>query len=280
MKIQKMALADGWYPQTKEACNNAIEGYAKNTNKENISDYLGAIVPHAGWYYSGKLAGQSIAQLSKNTNPDLVCVFGGHLMPEDNFIYYDVDAFETPLGLLNQDREIILELLKNPYLNFDQERWADNTVEIQLPIIKYFFPNSKIVAFRCPPSKKSIEFAKILTTLISEKNKKALFIGSTDLTHYGPNYHFTKFSTTEEAIEWVKNENDKNFIQYCINLDCDSLIKHANNNFSACSSGAAAACITAVKGLRDIKNGVLEGYYTSYDVRENSSFVGYAGLLF
>lgn len=276
-----MDLAEGWYPQTYDECISEIKKLHNNMKERKLnSDYCAAIVPHAGWYYSGKLACETISHLNQNRDIDVVCVFGGHLRPEDQLVYYDVDAFETPLDAIEQDRDILFDLLNHPQLNFEMERWADNTIEIQLPFIKYFFPDSKILSFRCPPSKKSIQFAEILTETLKKNNKKAVFIGSTDLTHYGPNYQFVKFDTTEKALEWVRDVNDKTFINHCLSLDCEQILEHANRNYSACSSGAAAACITASKKTKELSQGTVYDYYTSYDIRKNSSFVGYLGMLF
>jgi AmmeMemoRadiSam system protein B len=104
-------------------------------------------------------------------------------------------------------------------------------------------------------------------------------IGSTDLTHYGPNYGFLTKGIGPSAVEWVKKENDKGFIDRALKMDTEGLLKHAEENDSACSPGAAASAMVTCKAL-GAKRGVLLDYYTSYEILPDDSFVGYAGILY
>jgi AmmeMemoRadiSam system protein B len=115
--------------------------------------------------------------------------------------------------------------------------------------------------------------------LAKEKGVSILAIGSTDLTHYGPNYGFVKKGLGPTAVEWVKKDNDKGFIDYALKMDTGGLLKHAEENDSACSAGAAASAIATCKEL-GAEKGTLVDYYTSYDIMPDDSFVGYAGIVF
>jgi AmmeMemoRadiSam system protein B len=80
-------------------------------------------------------------------------------------------------------------------------------------------------------------------------------------------------------VEWVKKENDRGFIDRALRMDIEGLIKHAEENDSACSAGAAASTIATCKAL-GAKKGVLLDYYTSYEILPDDSFVGYAGIVY
>jgi AmmeMemoRadiSam system protein B len=125
--------------------------------------------------------------------------------------------------------------------------------------------------------------AKTLGEVVAEIAKREgipiLAIGSTDLTHYGPNYGFLKKGIGPSAVEWVKKENDKGFIDCALRMDPESLLTHAIENGSACSSGAAVSVLATCKSL-GAEKGMLLDYYTSYDILPNESFVGYAGILY
>jgi AmmeMemoRadiSam system protein B len=82
-----------------------------------------------------------------------------------------------------------------------------------------------------------------------------------------------------QAVEWVKNVNDRGFVVEALRMDAEALLKHAEENGSACSAGAAAAALTTCKAL-GAEKGTLIDYYTSYDVMPDASFVGYAGIVY
>ncbi len=275
-----MDLTSGWYPHDKISCESEIKQYLEEYNLD-LPDHQwhGGIVPHAGWYYSGKLACQVIQKLSMGKNIDIVIIFGGHLRKGDNVIYYDFDQFETPLGNIYRENEVFNIILDRIKEFSSPEYTIDNTVEIQLPFIKYFMPETPIIAFRSPPSSLAKRLGCIIAEEMKNRNMNGVFIGSTDLTHYGPNYGFTSHGMSDEALQWVKYENDKLIIDYFLSMDEDSAINHALKESSACSVGGAIACMEASRVMGSSK-GHLVDYYTSYDVRKDDSFVGYAGVIY
>jgi len=104
-------------------------------------------------------------------------------------------------------------------------------------------------------------------------------IGSTDMTHYGPDFGFAPAGTGEKAVEWVKNENDKNAIKAMIEMDESKIIAQGLDNKSMCCAGAAAATAAACKKLGAAKCIELD-YATSFEKSGGSSFVGYSGILY
>jgi AmmeMemoRadiSam system protein B len=108
--------------------------------------------------------------------------------------------------------------------------------------------------------------------------RKTVVLGSTDLTHYGYNYAFTPKGSGPEAVQWVKNENDKRIVDLMVRMDEEGVISDAAKNHNACCAGAAASAIVAAKVL-GARSAEALIYSTSYDVRPDSSFVGYAGIV-
>ena len=109
-------------------------------------------------------------------------------------------------------------------------------------------------------------------------NKRVVVLGSTDLTHYGPNYGFAPNGHGPEAVKWVKEVNDKKFIDQALKLDGPGMLKAAQADQSACSAGGAVAAVAAAKAQGAQKAALID-YYTSYDVMPGDSFVGYAGMV-
>jgi len=104
-------------------------------------------------------------------------------------------------------------------------------------------------------------------------------IGSTDLTHYGPNYGFSPKGQGSEAEKWVREKNDRAVIDKMTALDGEGVINEALSSRNACCGGAAAAAIEAAKCLGAVKAQKI-AYTTSLEKGGGSSFVGYAGIVF
>ena len=83
MDVRKADFAGSWYPADSKACEREIQtflGEGKHTALLG-SEFVGGIVPHAGWYYSGSIACNVIHTLSKGRAPEVIMVFGMHLHP-------------------------------------------------------------------------------------------------------------------------------------------------------------------------------------------------------
>ncbi len=274
--LRKMRLPSGWYPHnSSEAIEFIKNAVAVDTVSESNINRNSVIVPHAGWFYSGSLAVRTINTLS--SNPDVVVVIGGHLPPGAPLYYSPEESIETPLGNLNVEHDFIKQLSYEFKMIEDQS--SDNTVEVQIPIIKYFFPNCKIVLIRIGSGSESIELGAALYKISLNLKKKTFVIGSTDLTHYGINFMFSPVGSGPSSVDWVKGENDREIIEKMLILDCEGVLVSAAGNQSACSSGAAAAAMNYAR-LSGVSSGKLVDYFTSYDITPSESFVGYAGISF
>jgi len=283
MGARKTDFAGTWYPGTESECRRIIETFSEvsvpcASFKKGI---FGGIVPHAGWYYSGQIAFNVIKCLKGDIAPDVFVIFGRHLhQGSSNYIMKD-GSWDTPLGGLDIETDLAEGLISEFKFTIEtSSRYEqDNTIELQLPFIKYLFPDVKILPIGIPPKASSIKIGERVSELAEEAGKKMFVIGSTDLTHYGYNYGNAPKGIGKKAVEWVKNENDKRMIDMILKMDPEGIMSESFANSNACCSGAVAAAVSALK-----KSGVLRGekliYRTSYDVRPDDSFVGYVGVVF
>jgi AmmeMemoRadiSam system protein B len=281
MSLRKRALPRGWYPTDKKECQREIESYLEgwSPSQLQLSKGLGGIVPHAGWYFSGKLAARVFHALKLKSKVEVVVLYGGHLSTEDFPRVVMEEACETPFGDIEMDTDFVKSLMKRIDVKKESPTSGDNTIEIQLALVKYFFPEVKLVAIRSPLSLKADALGKEVAEIAKEVGLPILAIGSTDLTHYGPNYGFLSKGIGPASVEWVKKENDKGFIDRALKMDAAGLLKHALENDSACSAGAALSVMATSKAM-GAEKGILLDYYTSYDIMPDDSFVGYAGILY
>lgn len=232
------------------------------------------VVPHAGWAYSGSLACRAIARLGPPV--ETVVVVGGHLRPGGPILLASEDAVATPLGDLVIDGK--LRSLIQDRLWTKPDTHADNTVEIQLPVIACLYDAVRIVYVRSPPSGLSAELGELIAEY-AESNPGIVVVGSTDLTHYGPAYGFADHGHGSEAVDWVKSSNDARFVEALLHAEPATILSVAQTDRSACSAGAAATAVAFAQACGSPRAEVID-YYTSYDVAPNDSFVGYVGVAY
>ncbi|MDR2900062.1 MAG: AmmeMemoRadiSam system protein B [Treponema sp.] len=268
MNLRKRALSAGWYPENRAK----MEDFLKDATKNKLRGKAEACVtPHAGWYFSGSLSALSVHALKPAA--DTVIIIGGHLPGTAPALFAMEDYFSTPIKNLESDQSLRDALIKE----FDgrSDDYADNSVEVILPMAAYFYPSSKIIWMRFPSRIESYEMGKKILSISQNLEKKVVVIASTDLTHYGSQYHF--MPQGPGAIDWVKNVNDASFIVSVAEGNAEAVLQKAMNNRAACSAGAVLGAMGYAHAL-GIQNAKIAGYHTSADIELAESFVGYASL--
>jgi AmmeMemoRadiSam system protein B len=283
MTVRNADFAGSWYPAGSAACEKEIrsflaqEGFSRDIDNE----YIGGIVPHAGWYYSGAIACNVIKALSTGSAPDAVVVFGMHLHPDSPCYIMPEGSWETPFGEIDIHAELAGQLTDRFAFQIEGPRnyAQDNTIELQLPFIKYFFKDAKLVPIGVPPNPASLEIGESVARIAADLGIRVIVIGSTDLTHYGNNYGFTSHGTGSSAVDWVRNTNDRRLIDAIVEMAPEKVISEALTSHNACCAGAVSTAIAAAKGMGATRAEPIV-YATSYDKSPGDSFVGYVGVVF
>lgn len=286
MLTRKAMFAGSWYPASARECESEIKSFLSDTRFHIAPDrgYIAGILPHAGWYFSGSLACNVIAALrapEAQQPPDVIVIFGMHLHPRSSPCIMTEGSWETPFGDINIESDLAGMLIKKFSFTIETPKRfnPENTIELQVPFVKYFFPMSRLLPIGAPPSETSLEIGKTVASLSRQMALNIKIIGSTDLTHYGPNYGFSPAGKGANALAWAKDKNDKKIIDHMLSMKPESVIQEGLANSNACCSGAAAAAIAASKDL-GASTSRLVGYSSSHDKNPGESFVGYAGILF
>jgi AmmeMemoRadiSam system protein B len=283
MKVRESIFSGSWYPGNPDECEKEIKSFLKEYPTKTIAQraLTGGIVPHAGWYFSGSIACNVIHCLKDEKPPDVFVIFGMHLHTRSPSYIMTDGAWETPFGAIEIETSLAGELVKQFTFQIEtaENFTQDNTIELQLPFIKYFFGDTKIVPIGVPPTQKSLDIGTAVADISRRLGLRVKVIGSTDLTHYGMNYGLVSHGTGPAALDWVRNENDRRAIEAMLAMDPDKVISEALANHNACCSGAAATAIAAAKRLGAGKAETI-AYATSYDKSPGDSFVGYAGIVF
>ncbi|GBU29201.1 hypothetical protein R84B8_02765 [Treponema sp. R8-4-B8] len=273
MQIRDYSLPAGWYPRDGEAVSAFLSEF------DNVKrSCRAAIMPHAGWYYSGRTAALGAASLQRDAQT--VVILGGHLGAESPPLFAMEDAVRTPFGSMPIDAALRSALLKE--IGGAKDIYRDNTVEVLLPMAHYFFPKANLLWLRLPAAIDSFESGKTISRIAAKLNRKVTVFGSTDLTHYGLNYGFSPQGSGEAALRWVRDVNDAAFIKAVESGDSEEVLRRAEEDYSSCSAGAVLGAMgfAKVEGLQKAR---LLAYATSADADKSAvpdSFVGYAAFAF
>ncbi|MDR0709247.1 MAG: AmmeMemoRadiSam system protein B [Spirochaetaceae bacterium] len=286
--LRNPSLPPGWYPRQAEEIRRFLGPFKRPASGLSGPDEpddspankgRAAVTPHAGWYYSGAVAARAVSSLDPAAQT--VVVAGGHLPAGYPVLAAPEDAAATPLGDIMMDAEFRDIVQKE--LRCAPDQYRDNTVEVLLPMVKYFFPEARLVWLRLPAENSSLEAGRIIARAAARLGRKTVLLGSTDLTHYGDNYGYSPAGRGQKALDWVRNVNDAGFIRAVLEDKPEEALRHAETSLSACSAGAVLACLGFA---RETHAGPAEllAYSTSADVSladgesAPDSFVGYAAV--
>lgn len=265
--VRKPVVSGMFYPANPKDLTSIIDSFLKNKSFKKENKARGLVLPHAGYIYSGQVAAQTIASFEL---ADLIVVLGTkHTLSGKDFSLSSADAWQTPLGQIETDKEFSSLLLsKSKYIKKDDEAHKEeHSIEVQLPLLQHAKKDFKIVPI-------VISFARVknyedigseLVACAKELNREVTIIASTDLTHYEP--------------QELAQKKDKTAIEAILELNSSKLIENLQKlDISMC--GFAPTCVT-IEAMKKIgaKSTKLIKYQTSGDVtRDYSSVVGYAGI--
>ena len=183
------AVAGAFYTDDPKQLGHDIDQYLAAATKVEPGKKLVALVcPHAGYVFSGPVAGWSYKQ-AQGRDFDLVVVVGpSHHVGFEGAAVGVYDYFDTPLGALAVDTAAAERLLQaSPrFKRLPQAHAQEHSVETQMPFVKRVLPNVKVLpivmGYHDP------ETAKLLAAQINQlmKTRKVLLVASSDLSHYHP----------------------------------------------------------------------------------------------
>jgi AmmeMemoRadiSam system protein B/AmmeMemoRadiSam system protein A len=211
--VKEPAVAGSFYPADKKELTRMVDGFLSGAERNSASGRLIALIaPHAGYIYSGAIAGQTYKQL-ENRNIDTVILIGpSHHTSFNGASVYEKGRMKTPLGLIEIDHKIAGSLInKDEDVTFYAEAFKkEHSLEVQLPFIQRALKKKvKIVPVLVgTPTARSYNFLTSRLTQIMRENKNITLIASTDFSHYhGYDTAVKMDMKTIDAIERMSPEN-------------------------------------------------------------------------
>lgn len=269
-----------FYPKTKTEIEKYLEDVLNKTpTNQKVSKTKIAIVPHAGYIFSAYIAANIYKSIPKAKTYFIISP--SHRYWFENILLCD-ENFETPLGKIETDNQIIKDLSKNNDLfSIDCSKFInEHAIEVQLPFIQHRFKNDfKIVPLMINTQnlEKISLAAKLIDKTIKEK-KDIFFLISSDLSHY-PSYEKAKIA------DLTLLNSIKTMDIYYIDLTSKILLskKIPNYQTSACGLSGILLGVELAK-LNNLNNFDIISYLNSHDTNPNISskysVVGYTASIF
>ncbi len=282
--MHKINRAGQFYPGDKAELDSMVDGFLQEAETPELSGNIRAlIVPHAGYEYSGQVAGYGYKVLSKKSFNRVIIIGNSHQEYFDGISVWNSGYFETPLGKIEIDEDFADKLIKaNDKIYFKESaHLQEHSLEVQLPFLQRVFsaqggPASgwKIVPIILGNQSGQVEI--LINALKNLIDENTLVIASSDLSHY-PNYKDAQYSDNKviEAILTNKREN--------LNETISQLENEGIADLQTCACGQDA--IEVVMGLMEGKTAKLLKYANSGDLSrpagaDKSRVVGYTSIVF
>jgi len=269
LDVRPSPIAGTWYEGNAKALARSVDEYLNQAQLPELDgEVVGVIAPHAGHRYSGPVAGYAFAAL-RGLSPKLVAV----ISPFHNLARYPLittahEAYGTPLGNLEVDKDSLGELkahLDIPVTPVFADK--EHSLEIELPFLQRVLTGE----FKLLPimiRAQEVDVAKQLGLALAKvlKDKNAVLVASTDLSHF-----------YDQA---TANILDAEMLKRFGSFDPESIFEAEQTGKAfACGHAAVAAVLWACRELGANKVQVLQ-HATSGDVTgDYSSVVGYGAAV-
>jgi AmmeMemoRadiSam system protein B len=250
--IRHSVIAGTWYPGSASALADTIDQFLANVDVPPVEGELHALIsPHAGYSYSGGVAAYAYRQLEGQAYPIVVVVSPVHQYYGGQFLATSRGCYQTPLGLVKVDRDMLSQLARDVGLSYiDQDQ--EHSLEIQLPFLQRVLGQFSLVPVMMGDQSEAACRQLGAALVKALEGKKALLVASSDLAHLH-DYH--------EVLA-----HDRAVQKYVGDFDPEGLLESlAKNEAQACGGGPIITAMLAARERGADAAAVLK-YLNSGDV--------------
>ena len=266
--LRRACVAGRFYPGDASELEEVVRGYLGQGKPGKVARAVAVIAPHAGYVYSGSVAG---AVFSSIEIPDDIILIGpNHTGRGPGVSVMAKGAWEMPFGRMEIDAELAAALTKESALftGDTEAHLGEHSLEVELPFIHYRNPRASFVPITVMRAgyPQCAELGAAIAKGIKAFGKDVLIVVSSDMNHYEP--------------EAATREKDKRAMERLLALDAKGLLERTGaEDISMCGVLPAAIAIEAARALGATEAGLVK-YATSGDVSGDlDRVVGYAGII-
>jgi MEMO1 family protein len=266
--VRHPAVAGRFYPGNAEVLREQVRTYLCQPSAYKPIRALGCIAPHAGYVYSGHVAGAVFAGLDIPKLCIVICP--NHTGIGHTLAIMSEGVWQTPLGDVPIDSQFAAVLMQRCTLLHEDSsaHLNEHAVEVELPFLQVRQPDLKFIPIALGTSQLELleQLGDAIADVIAAQNDPILIVASSDMNHY-----------ESDAITRIK---DQSAIEPMLKLDARALYEVViQRNVSMCGFGPAVAMLTATKKL-GATSAELVKYATSGDISgDRNLVVGYAGVI-
>jgi AmmeMemoRadiSam system protein B len=268
--LREPVVAGRFYPGNAAKLRADVISYlsTQEAPQEERVRAIGCVVPHAGYMYSGRVAGAVFSRLE--IPPCCIVLCPNHTGLGRPLAIMKEGGWRTPLGDLPIDSDLAESLLQAfPALVEDPAAHrSEHAIEVELPFLQVVRPDVKFVPIAVGTGQLILleHLGEAVATVLAACAQPVLIIASSDMNHY-----------EDDATTRVK---DSKAIDQILALDPGGLYETVvRESISMCGFGPAVAMLTAARRL-GARNARLAQYATSGDVSgDRETVVGYAGII-
>ncbi|NJD91125.1 MAG: AmmeMemoRadiSam system protein B [Geobacter sp.] len=186
--VKEPAVAGAFYPDDPKKLAAEVDGYlAKADAEPEEGRLLTLIAPHAGYVYSGSVAGHSYARLKGQAISTVILIGPSHYASFKGAVIYPGSGMRTPLGVVRVNESLAsslasdrdgVKLAADPFSR-------EHSLEVQLPFLQRVLKDFTVVPILVGGMTRESHrhLADRLATLLKQ-DAQALIVISTDLSHY------------------------------------------------------------------------------------------------
>ncbi|RMH07317.1 MAG: AmmeMemoRadiSam system protein B [Nitrospirae bacterium] len=271
-------VAGSFYPASPEVLRRELMKLLDlDSPKEPVR---AAIVPHAGYMYSGSVAG---AVFSRMVMPEVVLVMGpDHWGWGDGASIMVEGTWETPLGRIAIETDLAQNILarSRTLRATSQGQTGEHSIEVQLPFLQALEQPFRLVPiyFHAQTYTVCQDVGQAVAEAIRESSQTVVVVASTDFTHCGRVYR--QLPPPGLTAHAFAREQDRKAIEAILTLNPRNLYDTVKREqISMCGVGPATAALV-VANYMDAREATLLAYKTSAEVtQDEDTAVGYAGIV-
>jgi len=275
-------VAGSWYPSAPETLRHQLDGYLRSSEDAEADDGPGRVVaiiaPHAGYVYSGAVAGTGFRLLQGSRfarviliGPSHHAAFCGAALPQAEF-------YVTPLGEVPLDLTAIRRLdgLAGIQLT-DQPFFPEHCLEMEIPFLQHALePGWRLLPILIGAASSAQDCQQVVDSVLPLVDQETLLVVSSDFTHYGPRFGYTPFR--KDVPEKVR-ELDMGAVEKILAGDRSGFQSYVDRTGATICGRRAIDVLLGL--LPSGSQPTLAGYDTSGNITGDwANSVSYASLLF
>lgn len=269
-KNRPAAVAGMFYPGTPGEVSDAVDKLLAAATPGDVQPWAGAIVPHAGWVYSGRLAASVLRRIAIPDRVIILCP--KHRAEGARWAVAPHERWQFPGGELPSDLELAARLADGiDGLKLDATSHAqEHAIEVQLPLLARLAPHTRVVGITVGDSAlpELLRFGVAMSVALRDMPQRPLLLVSSDMNHF--------------ADEAETQQLDRLAMDAIVTLDPECVYETIRSHrISMCGMAPCVAAMEALRWLGGLNRCEVVGHTTSAEASgDTTRVVGYAGVLF